>query len=108
MTISSGIMSALVPAVSAGLQLAAAGVKKSQETSEVNVYIDRAKLFNNLFDPEKAEKAYASIYQEILTLLAKKGITPSVYWWDEKEQKGAPCIKIPVATLKELMDVATK
>lgn len=106
--INSGIMAALVPAVSAGLQLAAAGVKKSQETGEVNTYIDRAKVFNDLFDPEKAEKAYGVLYQEILTILAKKGITPSVYWWDEKIDRGAPCIRIPIATLKELMDASGK
>jgi len=106
--ISSGVMGALLPVVSAGLTLAAAGVKKAGEVKEVNTYIDRAKLFNDLFDPEKAEKAYGALYQEILTILAKKGITPSVYWWDEKEQRGAPCIRIPIATLKELMDASTE
>ena len=105
--ISSGVVAALLPVVSAGLTLAAAGVKKAAENKEVNIYIDRAKLFNDLFDPEKAEVAYGLLYQEILTILAKKGITPSVYWWDKKEQKGAPCISIPIATLKEMMDAAT-
>ena len=105
--ISSGVVAALLPVVSAGLTLAAAGVKKAAENKEVNIYIDRAKLFNDLFDPEKAEAAYGALYQEILTILAKKGITPSVYWWDENEKKGAPCISIPIATLKELLDAAT-
>ena len=105
--ISSGVVAALLPVVSAGLTLAAAGVKKAAENKEVNIYIDRAKLFNDLFDSEKAEVAYGLLYQEILTILAKKGISPSIYWWDEKEGKGAPCISIPIATLKELMDAAT-
>jgi len=106
--ISTGLMAAILPAVSAGLTLAAAGVKKSQEAGEINVYIDRARIFNDLFDPEKAEKAYGALYQEILTILARKGITPSIYWWNEKEQQGAPCIRIPIATLKELMDASTE
>ena len=108
-----------MPAISAGLQLAAFAANKSKAAGEINVYTDRAKLFHELFDTEetdevgqdgkkvrkpseKARAAYASLYSEMQRLCAAKGITPSVWY------EGAPCLNIPVATLKELMDATTK
>lgn len=109
----------LMPAISAGLQLAAFAANKSKAAGEINVYTDRARLFHELFETEetdevgqdgkkirrpteKAKAAYASLYSEMQRLCATKGITPSVWY------EGAPCLNIPIATLKELMDVATK
>ena len=106
--ITTGMLAALMPAVSAGLQLAAAGVKKVDDANEINQYIDRAGTFNDLFDPDKRETAYAKLYAEMQSLIARKGVTPSAYWWDEKKGEGSPCISIPIATLKEIMDAATR
>jgi len=106
--ISTALMTALVPAIGAGLQLAAAGVKKAQDVSEVNVYVDRAALFNDLFSPDKREGAYLKLYAEMQGVIARKGTTPSIYWWDDVKKEGSPCINIPIATLKELLDAATK
>ena len=109
----------LMPAISAGLQLAAFAANKTKEAGEINVYTDRAKLFHELFDTEetdeidqdgkkvtrpteKAKAAYATLYSEMQRLCAVKGITPSVWY------EGAPCLNIPVATLKEIMDASTK
>lgn len=106
--ISMAAMGALMPAISAGLQLASAAVTKEKEVSEINVYVDRAQRFADLFNPDKREAAYGSLFAEMQTLCAKKGITPSVPWWDEAKQEGSPCLSIPLATLKELMDAATR
>lgn len=105
-----GMIAALAPAASAALQLAAAGVKKSQDAAEVNVYIDRSKLFDQLFDKEseKAEQAWGKLMAEIFRVLATKGITPSVPWYDEPTKTGAPCVRIPVATVREMLDAATR
>ena len=109
----------LMPAISAGLQLAAFAANKSKEAGEINTYVDRAKLFHELFDTEetgdvdkdgkkilratdKAKGAYATLYSEMQRLCAVKGITPSVWY------EGAPCLNIPIATLKEMMDASTK
>lgn len=97
-----------MPAISAGLQLASAAVTKEQEVGAVNVYIDRAQHIADLFNVEKREAAYGALFAETQTLCAKKGITPSVPWWDEAKQEGSPCINLPVATWKELMDAATR
>lgn len=95
------ISSTMIPALSAGLQLAAFAAKKSTEAGEINVYIDRAALVNQLFDPEKRDEAYRKLFAEIQTLCAKRGTTPSIYY------EGAPCLNIPLANLVELMDAAT-
>jgi hypothetical protein len=99
---------ALMPALTAGLELANAAVKKVQEAGNLNVYTDRAKTFADLFDPDKRTAAYASMFSEIQMLCVKKGITPSVPWWDDVKKQGSPTLSIPVSTLKELMDAATK
>ena len=108
-----------MPAISAGLQLAAFAADKSKVAGEINVYTDRAKLFHELFDTEetdevgqdgkkvkrpteKAKAAYATLYSEMQRLCAAKGITPSVWY------EGASCLNIPIATLKELMDAVGK
>ena len=101
-------MGALMPAITAGLELANAGVKKVQEAGAINVYTDRAKAFAELFDPDKRAAAYATIFADIQMLCAKKGITPSVPYWDEAKQQGSPCLSIPVATLMQLMDATTR
>jgi hypothetical protein len=99
---------ALMPAISAGLQLASAAVTKEQEIGAVNVYVDRSQRIADLFNPDKREAAYASLFAEMQTLIAKKGITPTAPYWDETKQEGSPCLSIPLATLKELMDAATR
>lgn len=106
--ISTALMTALVPAIGAGLQLAAAGVKKAQDAGEINVYMDRAALFNDLFDPDKREGAYLKLYAEMQGVIARKGTTPSMYYYDDMKKEGAPCLSLPIATIKELLDAATK
>lgn len=106
--ISAAALTALLPVAASGLELVAAGIKKAQESGEINQYIDRAKLFSDLFDPDKRDDAYKKLYSEMLGLIARKGITPSQYWYDPETKQGAYCINIPIATLKELMDAATK
>ena len=101
-------MGALMPAITAGLELANAGVKRVQEAGAINVYTDRAKAFAELFDQEKREAAYATLFADMQMLSVKHGITPSVPYWDDVKKQGSPCLSIPVATLKELMDAATK
>lgn len=96
------ISGAIVPALSAGLQLAAFAAKHTSEAGEINTYIDRAARVHELFDPEKRDEAYRQLFAEMQTLCAKRGITPTVYY------EGAPCLNIPLATLVELMDAATK
>jgi len=96
------ISSAVVPAISAGLQLAAFAAKKSTEAGEINTYIDRGARVHDLFDPDKREDAYRALFAEMQILCAKRGITPTTYY------EGAPCINIPLVTLVELMDAATK
>lgn len=95
------ISTAIMPAISAGLQLAAFAAKKTSEAGEINTYINRAARVHELFDPEKRDEAYRQLFAEMQTLCAKRGITPTVYY------EGAPCINIPLATLVELMDAAT-
>ena len=103
-------MGALMPAITAGLELANAGVKKVQAAGELNVYTDRAKAFANLFDadPEVKQTAYATIFADIQVLCAKHGITPSAPYWDDAKQQGSPCLSIPIATLMALMDCASR
>lgn len=96
------INAAIVPALSAGLQLAAFAAKKSTEAGEINTYIDRSARVHDLFDPEKRDEAYRQLFAEMQALCAKKGITPTAYY------EGAPCINIPLATIVELMDAATR
>ena len=106
-----------MPAISAALQLANFAATKSTEAGAINTYVDRAKCFHELFDTEevdgengqkvtrptrKAKDAWAALYSEMQRLCAVKGITPSVWY------EGAPCLNIPIATLKEIMDAATK
>lgn len=96
------ISEAVIPAISAGLQLAAFAAKKSTEAGEINTYIDRAARVHELFDPEKRDEAYRQLFAEIQMLCAKRGITPTTYY------EGAPCINIPLANLIELLDAATR
>ena len=96
------ITTALVPALLGAVSLISGAVKKSNEVAEINVYIDRAKWVNQLFDVDKREDAYRALYTDMQTLCAKKGITPAVYW------EGAPCINVPLATLVQLMDCASR
>jgi hypothetical protein len=104
------MITALMPAASAALQLAAAGVKKVHDAGEINTYIDRSKLFDGLFndDEQAAHEAWGKLMAEIFRVLATKGITPSIPWRDETKDMGSPCVKIPVATIKELLDAATR
>lgn len=104
------MLTALAPAASAALQLAAAGVKRAQEVGEINVYLDRSKILNDLFekDEDKAHEAWGKLMAEIFRVLATKGITPSIPWRDEEKQIGSPCVSIPVATIKELLDASTR
>lgn len=95
------ISTALIPAISAALELTNTVVQKSKEASDINRFVDRAKAVAELFDLEKREKAYQALYSEIQELCAKKGITPSIYY------EGANCINIPLASLIQLMDAAT-
>lgn len=94
------ITTALVPALLGAVSLIGGIVKKSNEVAEINVYVDRAKWVNQLFEADKREDAYRALYTDMQTLCAKKGITPSVYY------EGAPCINVPLATLVQLMDCA--
>ena len=96
------VTTALVPALLGAVSLIGGIVKKSNEVAEINVYVDRAKYVNQLFDADKREDAYRALYTDMQTLCAKKGITPSVYY------EGAPCINIPLATLVQLMDSASR
>lgn len=104
------MMATLAPAASAALQLAAAGVKKRQEADAINTYIDRSKVFNALFakNEQDAETAWGDLMAIIMRTLAEKGITPSTPWYDEATKTGSPCVKIPVASLKELLDAASR
>lgn len=95
------ISTAVMPAISAGLQLAAFAAKKTSEAGDINRFIDRSARVHDLFDPDKRDEAYRTLLAEMQMLCAKRGITPSVYY------EGAPCINIPLATLVELMDAAT-
>ena len=92
----------LMPAISAALQLTNAVVVKAKESGEVNRYIDRAEQVSNLFDPDAdvRQKAYHALYAEMQTLIAKKGLTPNLYY------QGAPCLNVPLATVIQLMDAA--
>ena len=92
----------LLPAISAALQLGNAVVQKAKESGEVNRYIDRAGQVASLFDPDAdvRQKAYHTLYAEMQTLIAKKGLTPNLYY------SGAPCINVPLATVIQLMDAA--
>ena len=96
------VTTALVPALLGAVSLIGGIVKKSNEVAEINVYVDRAKYVNQLFDADKREDAYRALYTDMQTLCAKKGITPSIYY------EGAPCINIPLATLVQLMDSASR
>jgi hypothetical protein len=101
-------MGALMPAITAGLELANAAVKKGQEASALNVYVDRAQAFADLFDLGKHDAAYATLFSDMQMLCARKGITPSVPYWDDVKKQGSPCLSIPIATLMELMDCASR
>ena len=96
------VTTALVPALLGAVSLIGGIVKKSNEVAEINVYVDRAKWVNQLFDADKREDGDRALYTDMQTLCAKKGITPSVYY------EGAPCINIPLATLVQLMDSASR
>lgn len=96
------VTTALVPALLGAVSLIGGIVKKGNEVAEINVYVDRAKWVNQLFDVDKREDAYRALYTDMQTLCAKKGITPHVYW------EGAPCINVPLATLVQLMDSASR
>lgn len=95
------ISTAIMPAISAGLQLANFAAGKMKEAGDINTYIDRAARVHELFDPKTRDEAYRQLFAEMQTLCAKRGITPTVYY------EGAPCLNIPLATLVELMDAAT-
>ena len=90
----------LLPAISAGLQLANLAAGKAKEAADVNVYIDRASHVASLFDADAdvRQKAYHALYAEMQGLIAKKGLTPNLYY------QGAPCINVPLATVIQLMD----
>lgn len=76
--------------------------KKKDAADAVNVFTDRAQAFADLLDPKKHDDAYRTIYADIQVELAKKQISPTVY------QQGDYTIAIPLATLKELMDCASR
>ena len=92
----------LLPGISAALQLANLGAGKLKDAADVNIHIDRAGQVASLFDPDAdvRQKAYHTLYAEMQTLIAKKGLTPNLYYG------GAPCINIPLATIIQLMDSA--
>lgn len=81
---------------------------KVEASKALNVFTDRSQAFADLFDPEKHDDAYRHLYTDMQAVCVKKGITPSAYWYDEVKKEGAPCISIPLATLKELMDAGTR
>lgn len=83
-------------------ELAKAVIDKVNAANAINLYTDRAQAIADLFDLEKHDDAYRRLYADMQIVCAKKGITPTVYY--EK----APCISIPLSTLKELLDAATK
>jgi len=95
------ITTGLIPALLGAVSLISGAVKKSHEVAEINVYVDRAKVVNQLFDEDKREEAYRTLYTDMQALCAKKGITPAIYY------EGAPCINIPIGTLVQLMDCAS-
>lgn len=94
------VTTAIIPAISAAIELAGMVMKKNNEVSNANRYIDRSKVINNLFDPDTRDDAYRLLYVDMQSLCAKKGITPNCYY------EGAPCINIPLGTLVNLMDAA--
>ena len=93
----------LLPGISAALQLANLGAGKLKDAADINVHIDRAGHVASLFDPDAdvRQKAYHTLYAEMQTLVAKKGVTPNLYY------DGAPCVNVPLATLIQLMDAAS-
>jgi hypothetical protein len=102
------IGTALIPAIAAGLQLTASAVKKVEDTAEVNQYIDLGVLQTRLFDAEKHDDAYKEVYQKAQMYIARKGIVPAVYWYDEQKGQGAPTIAVPVSLLFDLLNAAMR
>jgi hypothetical protein len=88
--------------------LAQVVVKKMDAANAVNLFTDRAQAFTDLFDPKKHDEAYRTIYADIQGVCARKGITPAVYWYDEEKKAGAPCISIPIGSLIDLLDAASR
>lgn len=104
MSVITGLTAVAVPA----LKLIAGAMDKKDSADVLNRYIDRAVLFDDLFDKdqEKAEKALEGLYKDIVRTLAGKGITASPWWRDG--DKESPCLRIPIASIRELLDAATR
>jgi hypothetical protein len=88
--------------------LAQVVVKKIDSADALNVFTDRAQAFADLFDPAKHDDAYRRIYADIQGTCARKQISPSLYYYDDVKKEGAPCISIPLANLKDLLDAASR
>lgn len=104
----SGIVTGLTAVAGPALKLLAGAMDKKDNADAINRYVDRTVIFDELFEKEqeKAEKALKSLYAEIVKTLAMKGITASPWWRDG--ERDAPCLKIPIATIRELLDAATR
>lgn len=104
MSMITGLTAVAVPA----LKLIAGAIDKKDSADVLNRYIDRGVDFDELFDKdqEKAEAALTRLYGDIVRTLAGKGITASPWWRDG--DRDAPCLKIPVSTIRELLDAATR
>lgn len=104
MSIITGLAAVAVPA----MKLIAGAIDKKDSADAINRYVDRAEIFDRLFDQDEkeAEAALTDLYKDIVITLAGKEITASPWWLDG--DRGAPCLKIPVATIRELLDAATK
>lgn len=104
MSVIAGLTAVAVPA----MKLLAGAMDRKDSADVLNRYIDRAVLFDELFDKdqEKAAAALKGLYAEIVKTLAGKGITASPWWRDG--DKESPCLKIPIASIRELLDAATR
>lgn len=103
-----GIVTGLTAVAGPALKLLASVMEKKDSTDAINRYVDRAVMFDRLFDEnqEQAEKALTTLYGDIVRTLATKGITASPWWRDG--ERDAPCLRIPVSTIRELLDAATR
>ena len=99
---------AILTAINQAEQLAQVVVKKVDAADAMNVFTDRAQAFADLYDVKKRDDAYRRIYADIQGVCAKRGITPSVYWWDDTKKEGSPCILIPTGNLIDLLDAASR
>lgn len=110
----SALITGLLAVAPPALKLIAGAMDKKDNADAINKYVDRAVIFDRLFDKDEkeAEKALTDLYSEIVKTLAGKGITASPWWLDKNEatgeERGAPCLRIPIATVRELLDAATR